>query len=101
MKREMNRLPCKSKKAHNGPRRAFRERVRQKRDYRAQQLYAITQRGNNGQWVYRDNEGFWPTPSAMSSLPGTSECSMPLTANSLRTFEHLLIPFEDLRNGSE
>ena len=32
--------------------------VRPKRDFRPQQLYAITQRGNQGQWVYRDAEDF-------------------------------------------
>ena len=32
--------------------------MRHKRDYRPQQLYAVTQRGNNGQWVYRDTQDF-------------------------------------------
>ena len=32
--------------------------MRPKRDFRPQQLYAITQRGNQGQWVYRDAEDF-------------------------------------------
>jgi REP element-mobilizing transposase RayT len=32
--------------------------VRPPRDYRPQQLYAVTQRGNQGQWVYRDTEDF-------------------------------------------
>ena len=32
--------------------------MRPKRDFRPQQLYAITQRGNQGQWVYRGAEGF-------------------------------------------
>ena len=32
--------------------------MRPLRDFRPQQLYAITQRGNQGQWVYRDAEDF-------------------------------------------
>jgi hypothetical protein len=32
--------------------------VRLPRDYRPQQVYAVTQRGNGGQWVYRDPEDF-------------------------------------------
>ena len=32
--------------------------MRPQRDFRPQQLYAITQRGNQGQWVYRDAEDF-------------------------------------------
>ncbi len=32
--------------------------MRLPRDFRPQQLYAITQRGNQGQWVYRDAEDF-------------------------------------------
>ncbi len=32
--------------------------MRNPRDYRPQQLYAVTQRGNGGQWVYRDPEDF-------------------------------------------
>jgi REP element-mobilizing transposase RayT len=32
--------------------------VRKPRDYGPQQLYAVTQRGNGGQWVYRDPEDF-------------------------------------------
>jgi hypothetical protein len=33
-------------------------RVRELRDFRPSQLYGVTQRGNQGQWVYRDNEDF-------------------------------------------
>ena len=32
--------------------------MRLPRDFRPEQLYAITQRGNQGQWVYRDAEDF-------------------------------------------
>jgi len=32
--------------------------VRPPRDYRPRQLYAVTQRGNGGQWVYRDTQDF-------------------------------------------
>ena len=32
--------------------------VRKQRDFRPQQLYAITQRGNGGQWIHRDSEDF-------------------------------------------
>ena len=32
--------------------------MRPPRDYRPQQLYAVTQRGNGGQWVYRDTQDF-------------------------------------------
>ena len=32
--------------------------VRPPRDYRPQQLYAVTQRGNQGQWMYLDTEDF-------------------------------------------
>ncbi len=28
------------------------------RDFRPQQLYGVTQRGNQGQWVYRDDQDF-------------------------------------------
>ena len=28
------------------------------RDFRPQQLYGVTQRGNQGQWVYRDPQDF-------------------------------------------
>ena len=28
------------------------------RDFRPQQLYGVTQRGNQGQWVYRDGQDF-------------------------------------------
>ena len=34
------------------------EWVRPPRDYRPQQLYAVTQRGNQGQWMYLDIEDF-------------------------------------------
>ena len=32
--------------------------MRQIRDFRPQQLYGVTQRGNQGQWVYRDDQDF-------------------------------------------
>ena len=32
--------------------------MRKPRDFRPQQLYAITQRGNGGQWIHRDAEDF-------------------------------------------
>jgi REP element-mobilizing transposase RayT len=32
--------------------------MRPNRDFRPHQLYAITQRGNQGQWVYRDDQDF-------------------------------------------
>jgi putative transposase len=32
--------------------------VRPKRDFRPRGLYGVTQRGNQGQWVYRDDEDF-------------------------------------------
>ncbi len=32
--------------------------MRKPRDFRPQQLYAITQRGNGGQWIHRDPEDF-------------------------------------------
>ena len=32
--------------------------MRPDRDFRPLQLYAVTQRGNQGQWVYRDDEDF-------------------------------------------
>ena len=32
--------------------------MRELRDFRPQQLYGVTQRGNRGQWVYRDTEDF-------------------------------------------
>ena len=28
------------------------------RDFRPQQLYGVTQRGNQGRWVYRDDQDF-------------------------------------------
>ena len=35
------------------------------RDFRPQQLYGVTQRGNRGQWVYRDTEDFLKALSLM------------------------------------
>jgi putative transposase len=32
--------------------------VRKPRDFRPEQLYAVTQRGNGGQWIYRDPQDF-------------------------------------------
>ena len=32
--------------------------MRSIRDFRPQQLYGVTQRGNQGQWVYRDDQDF-------------------------------------------
>ena len=32
--------------------------MRPVRDFRPQQLYGVTQRGNQGQWVYRDDQDF-------------------------------------------
>ena len=32
--------------------------MRPERDFRPQQLYGVTQRGNQGQWVYRDDQDF-------------------------------------------
>ena len=32
--------------------------MREPRDFRPQQLYGVTQRGNQGQWVYRDDQDF-------------------------------------------
>ncbi len=32
--------------------------MRPVRDFRPQQLYGLTQRGNQGQWVYRDDQDF-------------------------------------------
>ncbi len=32
--------------------------MRPERDFRSQQLYGVTQRGNQGQWVYRDDQDF-------------------------------------------
>ena len=32
--------------------------MRPDRDFRPQQLYGVTQRGNQGQWVYRDDQDF-------------------------------------------
>jgi REP element-mobilizing transposase RayT len=32
--------------------------MRANRDFRPLQLYGVTQRGNQGQWVYRDEEDF-------------------------------------------
>ena len=32
--------------------------MRLPRDFRRGELYGVTQRGNNGQWVYLDNEDF-------------------------------------------
>ena len=52
---------CKSLKrraTHIWPSTCPSNSVRPKRDFRPQQLYAITQRGNQGQWVYRDAEDF-------------------------------------------
>ena len=39
--------------------------MRPPRDYRPQQLYAVTQRGNQGQWVYRDTQDFEKALSLM------------------------------------
>ena len=49
---------CNHSPRRLGTQRALVNRVRLPRDFRPQQLYAITQRGNQGQWVYRDNEDF-------------------------------------------
>ena len=32
--------------------------MRKPRDFRPEQLYAVTQRGNGGQWIYRDPQDF-------------------------------------------
>ena len=32
--------------------------MRKPRDFRLKHLYAITQRGNGGQWIHRDAEDF-------------------------------------------
>ncbi|MBY0507021.1 MAG: transposase, partial [Bryobacteraceae bacterium] len=32
--------------------------MRKPRDFRPEQLYAITQRGNGGQWIHLDDEDF-------------------------------------------
>ena len=40
--------------------------MRPVRDFRPQQLYGVTQRGNQGQWVYRDDQDFQQALDLMS-----------------------------------
>ena len=49
---------CNHSPPRLGTQRALVSRVRLPRDFRPQQLYAVTQRGYQGQWVYRDAEDF-------------------------------------------
>ena len=43
------------------------------RDFRPGQLYGVTQRGNNGQWVYRDAEDFCKALDLMRLYAGRHE----------------------------
>ena len=48
--------------------------MRPERDFRPQQLYGVTQRGNQGQWVYRDDQDFQKGLDLMGAplvMPGT------------------------------
>ena len=42
--------------------------MRPVRDFRPQQLYGVTQRGNQGQWVYRDDQDFRKALDLMARL---------------------------------
>ena len=55
------------------------------RDFRPQQLYGVTQRGNRGHWVYRDTEDFLKALSlvdrAARTGKGTGKCLGELERN--------------------
>jgi len=51
--------------------------VRKPRDFRPEQLYAVTQRGNGGQWIYRDPGGLPAGPQLHAQVHRHAQRSHP------------------------